>query len=133
MAQNDEESRLEFSGDSEDIKRFIADVRRKHPNITKLSSSYSKEASTGEGGLELSFTFKTEDGEIDVSYRERTPSCATIDEAEEMRIMKHMTIRVPQAVYDKGKHQEVLDLTKRWIGDAGIDVEISITNKLEMD
>lgn len=132
MPENDEENRLEFSGDGKDIKRFLADLKRKHPNITRLSSSYMRGASTGEGGIELSFTFKTEEGDMDVSYRERTPSCATIDEAEEMRIMKHMTVRVPQSVYDKGKQQEVLDFTKRWIGDAGIDVEILIKDKMEM-
>ncbi len=59
-----------------------------------------------------------------MSYRAKTPSCASIDEAEEMRIMKKMTIRVPQTVYDKGQHQQVLDLTKRWIGEAGINLEI---------
>ena len=131
MPQNDEGSKLEFSGDSEDIKGFLAEVRRKHPNITRLSSSYTKDASTGEDGLELSFTFSTADGDIDVSYRARTPSCASIDEAEEMRIMKKMTIRVPQTVYDKGQHQQVLDLTKRWIGDAGINMEILITKDVE--
>jgi hypothetical protein len=133
MTENDEGSRLEFSGDSEDIKRFLAEARRKHPNITKLSSSYIKDASTGEGGFELFFTFRTEEGDIEVSYRERTPTCASLDEAEEMRIMKKMAIRVPQAVYDKGQHQEVLDFTKRWIGDVGIDVEILITNDLETE
>jgi hypothetical protein len=45
--------------------------------------------------------------------------------------MKKMTIRVPQTVYDKGQHQQVLDLTKRWIGDAGIDMEILITKDVE--
>jgi hypothetical protein len=133
MPDNDEVSRIEFSGDGDEIKRFLGDLKRKHPNITKLSNSYTREASTGEGGHEMSFTFRTEEGDMDVSYRERMPSCASIDEAEEMRIMKHMIIKVPQAVYDKGKHHEVLDLTKKWIGDAGIDVEILITNGSEKE
>ena len=132
MPQNDEGSKLELSGNSEDIKRFLSDLRKKHPNIIKLASSYTKEASTGEGGLELSFTFRTEERDIDVLYRVRTPSCASVEEAEEMRVWKDMTIKVPKAVFEKGKHQEVLDLTKKWIGDAGIKVEILITNNPEM-
>ena len=84
MTENDEEGRLELHGDGEDIMRFLAELKKRHSNITKLSGSYTSNASTGEGGIEVSFTCRTEEGDIEAVYHEKTPSCASIEEAEEM-------------------------------------------------
>ena len=127
------EGRLDLFGDSEDIKRFLADLKKKHANISKLSGSYTNNITTGESGLELSFICKTEGGDIEAMYREESPSCALIDEAEEMRIFKKMTIRVPQAVFDEGKHQDIIDLAKKWLGDLGVSVEIVVTENVEIN
>ena len=127
------EGRLELFGDSEDIKRFLAELKKKHANISNLSGSYTNNISNGESGLEVYFTCKTEGGDIEAIYREESPSCASIDEANEMRIFKKMTIRVPQAVFDEGKHQDVIDLAKKWLGDIGVNVEIVVTKEVEIN
>lgn len=98
MTADDEGGRLELFGNSNDIKRFLAELKEMHSSISKMSGSYTSNISTGEAGFELSFTCKTEEGDIEAMYREITPSCASIEEAQEMRIFKKMTIRVPQAV-----------------------------------
>ncbi|HEY3419855.1 MAG TPA: hypothetical protein VGK23_04810 [Methanomassiliicoccales archaeon] len=133
MSVNNEGNRLELSGNSEDIRKFIAELKRMHFNISRMSGSYTSNLSNGEGGLEVSFTCRTEDGEIEAIYREKTPSCASVEEAEEMRIFKKMTLRVPQAVFDKGEHQDILDLAKKWLGNMGVDVELVVTGKIEME
>lgn len=133
MTMINEESRLELFGDSDDIKRFLAELKKLHQNVTKISGSYTTNLLTGESGLEVSFTCKTEEGDIETLYREETPSCATIDEAEEMRIFKKMTIKVPQAVYDRGIHQDFVDLAKKWFANIGIGVELVVTNIVEID
>jgi hypothetical protein len=132
MTLNDEERRFDLSADSKDIKRFLAEIKKKQWNISKLSGSYTKDVSTGESGLEVSFTCRTEGGDIDVMYIEGLPSCASIDEAEEMRIRKKMTVRVPQAVFDEGKHQDIVDIAKKWFGVVGINMELVITNKMDL-
>ena len=131
MTETDEEGRLELHGDGEDIKRFLAELRKKHSNITKLSGSYTSNSSTGEDGIEVSFTCRTEEGDVEATYHEKTPSCASIEEAEEMRIFRKMTIRVPQAVFDEEKHGDIVDLAKKWFGDMGVDVELQVTKKVE--
>lgn len=133
MTETDEGGRLELFGDGEDIKRFLAELKKKHSNITKLSVSYMNNISTGEDDLEVSFTCKTEEGDIEAFYHEETPSCASIEEAEEMRIFKKMTIKVPQAVFDGGKHRDIVDMAKKWLGSVGVDVELVIKEKVETD
>jgi hypothetical protein len=133
MTETNEGGRLELFGNGEDIKQFLAELKKKHSNITKLSGSYTNNISTGEDGLEVSFTCKTEEGDIEAIYHEETPSCASIEEAEEMRIVKKMTLRVPQAVFDEGKHKDIVDMAKKWLGDMGVDVELVVSKKVEMD
>jgi hypothetical protein len=118
-------------GDSKDIKRFMTEIKTKYSNISRLSGSYTKDPRTGESGLEMSFQCKTEDGKIDVIYREEAPSCASIEEAKEMRLFKRMTIRVPQAVFDDGEHQDMVDTAKKWMEKVGVDIHLIVTNKMD--
>jgi hypothetical protein len=132
MTETNEETRMELSGNSEDIKKFISELKKMHSNISKLSGSYTNNTSTGEGGMEISFTYRTDEGDIEALYREQTPSCASAEEADEMRVFKRMTLMVPQRVYDQGKHQDILDLAKKWLGSMGVEVDLVVTNQSEM-
>jgi hypothetical protein len=133
MTVINEGNRLELFGDSDDIMRFLADLKKLHLNLSKMSGSQTNNLSTGESGLKFSFTCRTEEGDIEMLYREEIPSFATIDEAEEMRIYKRMTIKVPQAVHVRGNHQDILDLAKKWLANIGVSVEMVVTNGIEID
>jgi hypothetical protein len=131
MTLNENVNKIELFGDSKDIKRFFAEIKTKYSNISRLSGSYTQDPATGESGLEMSFQCKTEDGNIDVTYREEAPACASIAEAEEVRLFKKMTIRVPQAVFDDGRHQDMVDMAKKWMGDVGVGIQLIVTNKMD--
>lgn len=133
MAANRNGNRIEMFGDSKDIRKFLADLKKIHPNISKISVDYTMDSETGKSGLELLFKCRTEDGDIDVMYQEGSPSCASIEEAEEMRLSKTMTIRIPQSIVDKGDHQDIVDWANKWIADAGIDIALKVTNEEEAD
>jgi len=131
MTPNENVNKIELFGDSRDIKWFLAEIKTKYSNISRLSDSYAQDPGTGESGLEMSFQCKTEDGNIDMIYREEAPACASIAEAEEMRLFKKMTIRVPQAVFDDGRHQDMVDMAKKLMGDVGVDIQLIVTNKMD--
>ncbi len=133
MTVRNEGNRVEFFGGSEEIQRYLAELKKIHVNISRLSGNYINNMTTGESGLEVSFSCKTDEGDIVATYHEETPSCASIDEAEEMRVFKKMTIKVPQAVFDRDKHKDIMDLAKKWLGDVGVSVELIVTNSVEID
>ncbi len=133
MTADNDVDRLELHGNGEDIKRFFSELKKKNANLSKLSGSYTQDPVTGESGLEVSFKCKMEGGDIDVMYEERASTCATIEEAEEMRLHKKMTVRVPQALFEEGKHQDVIDLGKKWFGEIGVEVKLIVTSKAELE
>ncbi len=133
MTPDNDVNRLELYGDGEDIKRFFSELMKKNASLSKLSGSYTQDPVTGESGLEVSFECKMEGGDINVMYEEKASACATIEEAEEMRLRKKMTVRVPQALFEEGKHHDIVELAKRWLGDVGVDVKLIVTSKAELE
>ena len=133
MTLDNDVARLDLHGNGEDIKRFFSELKNKNANLSKLSGCYTQDPVTGESGLEVYFKCKMEGGDIDMIYEERASTCATIEEAEEMRLRKKMTVRVPQALFEEGKHQEVIDLAKKWLGEVGVEVKLIVTSEAELE
>lgn len=128
MTLDNDVNRLELYGNGEDIKRFFSELKKKNPNLSKLSGSYTQDPLTGESGLEVNFKFRMEGGDIDVMYEEKASTCATIEESEKMRLRKKITVRVPQALFEEGKHQDVIDLAKEWLGDVEVEMKLIVTS-----